>query len=171
METRMKKILGGVAVVATVLLIAACLNPVGDGRGLNTLGEDTVGTGVAVPDTNLSFVYSKVISQNGCTTCHSGANPSGGMNLAGLANAKAAFFNIAGDSSPVLTTKSPTVFPIHRVQPGSPDSSYLYQKVTGIFTTPAKSTPDDRMPRPPYTFLDDDEIKIVRAWISRGAPL
>jgi hypothetical protein len=165
----MKKILTGLFAGAALTVLGACLLPVGNGENLT---KDNEVIPPIPPDTNLTFVWNNVISKNGCTTCHSGSNPQGSMNLSSIVNMRAAFFGITGsDTVPVLTTKAPTVHPVHRVQPGSPDSSYLYQKVTGIFSTPQKSTPDDQMPRPPYSFLDADELKIVRAWIARGASL
>src|SRR5437764_3768455 len=50
-----------------------------------------------------------------------------------------------------------------RVTPSDPANSYLYRKITGAGIT------GDRMPqgRP---FLNDAQIKLVRAWIRRGAP-
>ena len=54
-----------------------------------------------------------------------------------------------------------------RINPGNPDLSYLYLKIT-------KSTGDpdisgNRMPRngPPY--LSDEEIDVIRQWIADGA--
>lgn len=50
-----------------------------------------------------------------------------------------------------------------RVEPGSPERSYLYRKITGAGIT------GERMPLggPP---LDDAKIRLVRDWIRRGAP-
>jgi len=53
---------------------------------------------------------------------------------------------------------------LDRVEPGSPEASYLYIKITGT-----AGLTGDRMPfgLPP---LDDEKIKLVRDWIRRGAP-
>ncbi len=50
-----------------------------------------------------------------------------------------------------------------RVAPGDPANSYLYRKIVGVGIT------GDRMPQtlPPLT---DDQIKLIRDWIRRGAP-
>lgn len=50
-----------------------------------------------------------------------------------------------------------------RVEPGNPDNSYLYRKITGAGIT------GDRMPQglPP---LSAAQIRLVRDWIRRGAP-
>lgn len=50
-----------------------------------------------------------------------------------------------------------------RVQPGSPDMSYLYRKITGAGIT------GDRMPQG-GPFLNAAQIQLVRDWIRRGAP-
>ncbi|HEY0159014.1 MAG TPA: hypothetical protein VGF28_17140 [Thermoanaerobaculia bacterium] len=52
---------------------------------------------------------------------------------------------------------------LRRVQPGDPDNSYLYRKITGSGIT------GERMPLslPP---LSAAQIALVRDWIRRGAP-
>lgn len=52
---------------------------------------------------------------------------------------------------------------LRRVEPGDPNGSYLYRKITGSGIT------GERMPLqlPP---LSDAQIKLVRDWIRRGAP-
>jgi hypothetical protein len=52
---------------------------------------------------------------------------------------------------------------LRRVQPGDPNSSYLYRKLTGVGIV------QERMPQfsPP---LPDDKLALVRDWIRRGAP-
>ena len=50
-----------------------------------------------------------------------------------------------------------------RVAPGDYANSYLYRKITGVNIT------GDRMPSGgPY--LNDEQIRLVREWIRRGAP-
>jgi hypothetical protein len=60
----------------------------------------------------------------------------------------------------VASTEMPSLL---RVKPGDPANSYLYRKLTGAGIT------GDRMPQtlPP---LSDDQLKLVRDWIRRGAP-
>lgn len=165
-----KKIWAGIFAGAVLSVFSACLLPAGDGTCLNTDGRDTCGAVIAPPDTNLTLVYNQIFnatSGNKCTNCHSGSAPSGSMNLGTVASARDAFFESPG--VPRTTFKAPTVFPTHRIQPGSPDSSYLYQKITGVFTSPAKAAGDARMPQGgPY--LSAEKIALVRRWIELGAP-
>jgi hypothetical protein len=163
METRMKKIFGGLAAGAAVLVLAACLLPAGSGEGLNDIGEDTVGTGALGPvDTNLTYVVNTILKSK-CQGCH-GTNPAGGaVVFSSVAQARATLFN--SDSTPRLTTELPGTFPFYRVVPGSPDSSYLYQK---IFSATPKS--GVRMPENgPY--LTAAQINVIRRWIEKGASL
>jgi len=53
---------------------------------------------------------------------------------------------------------------LDRIEPGSPEASYLYIKITG-----SAGLTGDRMPYglPP---LDDAKLQLVRDWIRRGAP-
>ena len=52
---------------------------------------------------------------------------------------------------------------LRRVQPGDPNNSYLYRKLTGVGIV------QERMPQfgPP---LPEDKLALVRDWIRRGAP-
>jgi hypothetical protein len=51
-----------------------------------------------------------------------------------------------------------------RVNPGNPDLSYIVQKLEG-----RSGIAGARMPyAPPY--LNDNQIRILRRWIERGAP-
>jgi hypothetical protein len=171
METRMKKILAGLAAGAAMAVLFACLLPAGDGVCLNTDGNDTCGTFTAPPDTNLTLVFNQVfnVGAKKCTNCHIGSSASGSMNLGSVADAQAAFFSSPGVPRP--TFKEPTIHPIYRVKPGSPDSSYLYQKITGVFSVPGKSVGDTRMPLGGNPYLSDDQIALVRRWIQLGAPI
>jgi hypothetical protein len=154
-------------VAATAAVFSACLLPTGDGKGLDADGN-VIPEVVVVPDTNLTLVFNQVFNAttgNKCANCHVGANPSGGLNLSTVANARAALFD---GTNPRLTFKEPTIFPVYRIKPGSPDSSYLYQKITGVFSTPNKVSGDARMPNGgPY--LSAEKIALVRRWIQLGA--
>jgi hypothetical protein len=173
METRMKKILAGLAAGAALAVLFACLLPAGDGVCLNTDGNDTCGTITAPPDTNLALIVNQIFAPSGtvqgkCSSCHAGSAPSGSLNLSSLADAQSALFVSPG--VPRTTFKAPTVHPIYRVKPGSPDSSYLYQKVTGVFSSPGKAAGDARMPLGgPY--LSADKIALLKRWIELGAPI
>lgn len=84
--------------------------------------------------------------------CHSGGNPPQGLNLEADQS-----YGLLVDSP---STEAPT---IDRVEPGDPDNSYLIQKLEGTAAVGL------RMPAngPPY--LTDDQIAVIRQWISDGA--
>jgi hypothetical protein len=165
METRMKKIFGGLAAGAAVLVLAACLLPVGNGVGLQ---DDDTPIPVTPPDTNLAFVYEKAIKPANCKNCHTSSSHISGISFNGLQATYDAFFK--SDSTPQLTTLLQTTHPIHRVQPGSLDSSYLWQKIaTDGYPTVKNGT---KMPASGGgSVLTATHIAIIRAWILRGAPI
>ena len=163
METRMKKILGVLTAGAAVWVLSACLLPAGSGSGLDSIGEDTVGFGALAPvDTNLTYVVTKILKTK-CQGCH-GTNPIGdALVLSSVAQARATLFN--SDSTPKLTYELPGTFPNYRIVPGSPDSSYLFQKIS--YASPKSGV---RMPQGgPY--LTAAQINVIRRWIEKGAPL
>jgi hypothetical protein len=165
METRMKKILSGAFAGALVLGLAACLLPVGDGTGLDA--NNNVIPPIP-PDTNLAFVYENAIRPANCKNCHFATSHESGIALNSLQATYNAFFK--SDSTPQLTTQLQTTHPIHRVQPGSLDSSYLWQKIaTDGYPTVKNGT---KMPASGGgSVLTATHIAIIRAWILRGAPI
>jgi hypothetical protein len=169
MDTRMKKILAGLAAGAAMAVLFACLLPAGDGVCLNTDGNDTCGTITAPPDTNLAFVYNNAIKPAKCSNCHASTTHESGISFASLPATYTAFFK--PDTSPQLTKELQTTAPIYRVQPGSLEGSYLWHKIdpTG-HPTPKNGT---KMPPPANagSVLTADHIAIIRAWIVRGAPV
>jgi hypothetical protein len=99
----------------------------------------------------------RVFTNNGAKTCaqagcHSGAFPAAGQNLE-AANAYASIVNVASSEKPSLK----------RIQPGTGDSSYLYQKITG-----ATGIVGSQMPLAGGTLADADVSKI-ELWIDQGA--
>lgn len=158
MNTFKKKFLGGVAAGAAALALSACLLPVGDGEGLDRIGNPIPET---PPDTNLTFVFNNVFKTR-CAGCH-GTEPAGdAMNLASsVAAARDALFP---NGEPRLTAQLPDIQPRWRVLPDEPDSSYLLQK---LITDDPKS--GVRMPQ--GGTLNDELIEIVRTWIRNGASL
>jgi hypothetical protein len=160
METRMKKILAGLAVGTTLAALGACMLPAGDGEGLTADRVDTSGTVQAPPDTNLTFVVNTILKPK-CQACH-GTNPPGGaVVFSSVAEARNTLFD---NGNPRVSTESPSTHPIYRVKPGSPDSSYLYEKL--VSATPKSGV---RMPQGgPY--LSDAQITVIRRWIQKGAP-
>lgn len=91
------------------------------------------------------------IFSNNCafSGCHAGASPQQGMNL----SAGQAFNNIVN----VPSSERPELL---RVDPGDPDMSYLFMKITG-----APGIVGSRMPlgRPP---LSNADIALIEQWIS-----
>lgn len=91
-----------------------------------------------------------------CAGCHTdnGRSPAAGMNL----RAGSAFTNLVNVASSGLPSAV-------RVIPGNANGSYLVQKLEG-----APGIVGLRMPRngPPY--LTDAQVKMVRDWITAGAP-
>ena len=85
--------------------------------------------------------------------CHAGPSPQQGQNL----SAGVAFSNIVN----VASTEQPAFL---RVEPGDPDNSYLYMKITG---DPRIS--GDRMPRNAAP-LSTAKIAAIHDWIANGAP-
>jgi hypothetical protein len=153
-----KKIWAGIFAGAVLSVFSACLAPVGNGVGLDDEGKIIPPT---PPDTNLTFVYNKVFSKK-CTGCH-GAQPTGdAMNLSSsVSSARDALFP---GGNPRLSYEESGTQPRWRILPNEPDSSYLLQKVS-------TATPKFGSRMPQGGQLTADEIKIIRRWIEKGAPL
>ncbi|MCK5378504.1 MAG: CHRD domain-containing protein [Acidobacteria bacterium] len=106
------------------------------------------------PDATLSRVQAMIFTQScAFSGCHAGGSPAQGMNL----EAGQAFANIVG----VASHEQPD---LNRIEPGSPETSYLYLKVTGD-----SSITGSRMPLGGAA-LGAEEIELLRDWIVRGAP-
>jgi hypothetical protein len=88
-----------------------------------------------------------------CATanCHTGANPSGGLDLTDADTSHTALFNVASNGDPTIL----------RVAPGLPNDSYLVQKLEG--TAGGAQMPLGGAP------LDATEIAAIRQWITDGA--
>jgi Ca2+-binding RTX toxin-like protein len=86
-----------------------------------------------------------------CDQCHSGSGAPQGLQL-DASNSYADLVNVASQEVPSLM----------RVEPGDPDNSYLVQKVEGTAAV------GGRMPLG-GSKLPDDEIDLIRQWISEGA--
>ncbi|MFQ5568169.1 MAG: c-type cytochrome [Rhodothermales bacterium] len=101
----------------------------------------------------LTSIQANIFSTNcALSGCHAGAAPQQGMNLSeGQAHA-----NVVN----VRSRERPDLF---RVAPGSPDSSYLFLKITG-----APGIVGERMPRGRAP-LSAEQISAVRQWIADDA--
>lgn len=149
-----KKISLGTSIVYLSLLTAACLMPVGDGEGLNKIGE-------VEPEVYALSDVQPAFQRAGCIVCHSGSSPAGGMLLNSVTNARDAFFVIAdGDTTPVAATTTAGAGK-NRVEPGDPAASHLYERITS-------SDPSIQMP-PTGSRMDDADKELIRQWILSGA--
>jgi len=105
------------------------------------------------PNATLARVQAVVFTPNCAVAgCHSTLAPQQGMSLA----AGAAYGS---------TVRVPSVeFPgLNRVEPGSPDRSYLVKKLRGDPDITGVRMPDGGT-------LTPDEIQLVIDWVTRGAP-
>jgi mono/diheme cytochrome c family protein len=86
-----------------------------------------------------------------CISCHSGVSAPQGLRL----DANNSYANLVG----VASNEVPS---LQRVEPGDPDNSYLVQKVEGTAAVGGRM-PLNRTP------LTDEQIALIRRWISEGA--
>ncbi len=112
------------------------------------LGEDVViSVTVSGVQPTLVSIQENIFSKScAVSSCHTGSNPTGNMNLSS-GNAEAS----------LISVPSTAVSSINRVTPGEPDDSYLIKKLEGTAT-----------PRMPFngTPLSQSEIDAVRDWIT-----
>lgn len=137
-------------------VIASSTDKVLDGNnsgnaGGNFTSDFTVMAG-APSSTTFSAIQTEVFNLScALSGCHTGANPTGGMNL----SAGMAYTNIVG----VASSEVPA---LQRVSPGNADDSYLVQKLEGTAAVGARM-PFGAAP------LSDMKIQNVRDWIDAGA--
>ena len=122
----------------------------GDLKELPT-GPD--GEGPADPNATFTRVQSEIFTAR-CTTigCHDALGQSSGLVL-----------TPDRSYSMLVNVTSVEVPSLKRVQPRDHENSYLYRKIVGT------NIVGDRMPLA-STPLTENEIKLVRDWIRRGAP-
>jgi hypothetical protein len=133
------------AIAAAVLLFLSC----GELRSpTDPLGGDP-------PDPTATFT--RVQNEIFTPTCASiGCHDVLGQESSLVLSAGSAYQNTVG----VTSVQMPS---LRRIEPGSPESSYLYRKLTGAGIS------GERMPfgKPP---LDESNLDLIRDWIRRGAP-
>lgn len=133
------------------LTCAACLALV-----LGTAGcehADPVGPGETVEPT-LSSIQENIFSTScALSGCHAGSSPQQGLNLS-AGQARANLVNVQSQERPSLK----------RVDPGSPDNSYLIHKVEGRSSIVGQQMPLGQQP------LSEEKIDALRMWIEEGAP-
>ena len=103
------------------------------------------------PPVITDITYETIIQEvfTPCSFCHLGGNKSGGLDLSR--------YEI------VVNTPSSQRTDLMLILPNSPDSSYLYMKVTG-----AEEISGSRMPVGGE--LSDDQLTLLKDWIEAGAP-
>jgi hypothetical protein len=141
-----------IILAATVLAIAA-----GCDEKLSTLAGPT-------PDLEPTFssvqrdVFESTDTSGraSCVTCHTnvGRNPAANLNL---------MHNVAYDQ--LVNVNAQQVPTLKRVNPGSPDTSYIIHKIEGRSGIVGR-----RMPFSGPPFMTDGQILIIRRWIELGAP-
>ena len=140
----------GLVIIASFLL-AGC--EAGSGEGLDAQGLPLAQESeTSQVEPTLEWLQDNVFSSI-CADCHAGANPAAGQNLSTLENT---IDNLIG-----VPSSDPAFL---RVQPGAPESSYLYLKITGDPRAGARM-PLGRAP------LAQDVIDAIKAWIEQGALL
>ena len=102
------------------------------------------------------FELTDSAGRNACVNCHTnvGRTPAGGLNL---------LHDVAFDQ--LVNVASTQIPSLKRVNPGSPETSYLVHKIDG-----RAGITGTRMPRngPPY--MSDGQVLILKRWIELGAP-
>lgn len=133
-------------IVSALSALGACA---GNGDGLDENGRPLEEQQDTLQPT-FSSIQSHVLTPI-CTTCHSGGSAPLGLRL-DEASSYALLVNAASVEVPEL----------QRVQPGSPDASYLVQKLEGTAAV------GGRMPLG-QPALPADSIAVIRQWIADGA--
>lgn len=137
-----------------LLLLAACA---GDGTGLDENGNP-IGPDIPEPpaEATLSADVQPILTTNcALSGCHAGPDAVLGQNLSS-----------GRTFTSVVDVPSVQVPSLRRVRPFLPDSSYLIHKIQGTQATVGGT--GSRMPLIGGP-LSQDEIGVIRAWISAGA--
>ena len=101
----------------------------------------------------LSQDVAPILTQR-CVMCHIAGAAQGGLDL---------YTNLWGAIVNVKSTQSA----LNLVEPGDPDKSYLYLKLTGAQLSAGGS--GEQMPFQAGQ-LDAGQLELIRAWIAQGAP-
>jgi len=101
----------------------------------------------------LSILQSEIFDLNCAVSgCHIGSTPPKGLNLEN-GNTFSNIVNVPSDEQPDLKL----------IEPGNPEESYLYQKITGATGIIGSQMPLGRSP------LSIEEMEQIRDWILEGA--
>ncbi|MFA5941841.1 MAG: hypothetical protein WC809_21030 [Sinimarinibacterium sp.] len=127
------------------------------GAALAACGGGGGGSAAPEPDElqpTIESIQAQVFSPRCATSgCHRGVGAQEGLRLE---DAQTSYDNLVD----VASRQAPS---LRRVEPGSPDTSYLIDKLEGTQTS------GDRMPQGQAS-LSADTIAVIRQWIADGAP-
>jgi hypothetical protein len=131
--------------MTTILLLSGCKSTT-----TSTSSSTTNSTG----GTSFTRDIQPIFTDN-CVVCHQGSNPPGGLSLE------------PGKAYGNLVNKPSTESSLMKVAPGSPDKSYLINK---LFGTQAQAGGSGA--QMPYggTPLFAAQLSLIQQWISQGAP-
>lgn len=133
-------------------MVLACSSCAGDGTGLDEFGNPLTPGGPAPLEATLTGIQANIFTPI-CTRCHTGAAAPLGLALdLGLARGN------------LLGVQSVEVPELQRVNPGSPEESYVIWKIEG-----RSSIVGGRMPLG-LNPLTAEQIAAIRGWIEAGAP-
>ncbi len=105
------------------------------------------------PSATFSRVQNEIFTPScALSTCHDAFSSQEGMTLS------------SGEGYSNTVGRKATQSSLNRIEPGFPERSYLYLKVTGSAGITGSQMPQNRTP------LTDDKIRLLRDWIRRGAP-
>ena len=125
-----------------------------DSRGLSDPTPATLNVNVVAQTATLTQVQAVVFTTScAFSNCHGGSNPQQGMDLS-AGQAYSHTVNVPSNEQPS----------VDRIEPGSPENSYLWRKVT---RDPSVSGAFMPLVGPPLT---DEQLDLLRAWILSGAP-
>ena len=136
----------GLAVVLTVLALGASACSTSPG---STPSATTASTGVS-----LSKDIQPILNAN-CVICHQGTAGPMGLNMQ-VGSAYKNLVNVKSAESPLM-----------RVAPGTPDKSYIVNKLLGTQGQIDGSGAQMPYGAPP---LSQSQIDLIRQWITQGAP-
>ena len=134
-----------------VMIVSLALSACGE---LGELPTDPGGGDPLDPSATFSRVQAEIFTPR-CTTigCHDSIGRSQGLVL----EAGVSYANLVNRASTEISQ-------VDLIEPGEPDASYLFWKVTG-----RQGILNDRMPLF-ATPLSEGQIALLRNWILRGAP-
>jgi hypothetical protein len=140
--------------LAPLALIAACSS-----SDEKKSTPDTGSTGCPTYDTTFEAIQAQIFDKKGCTqdACH-GRAESGGLDLRD------------GKSLTNLVDARSQSSDLVRVEPGTANASFLYQKLLAATEPGSVEITGSPMPAGGVPPLTRDELEAVRLWIARGAP-